>query len=1163
MKKKKKDSAAETPESQSNAVGGNVPAAALASVVPAEFAGYIAAAVWLPWEVALAWDDNPRDNGEAIEKVAASIERFGFVAPICLWTSRKRMVAGHTRLGGFQLLLSRDPSFVPIGAPGAGLVPVRFHEFQSELEADAYALADNKLGELARWNDEKLGRVVARIHRDDAAALTVAGYGDSEVSAILARVRAAEKARDDSGDGSGSGGGEGGDWDGGSGGQGFGHAPVLPSLHGTCTLHEADVLDALRELPDNSHDACFSDVPYGLGARSPTGQELADYLLGKTSLDMGGDFMAKEWEIPSVAVWKEIYRVLKPGAPVLSFAGSRTSDLIAVGMRAAGFELRDTVVHWTYACLSEDTEILVDGGWEPYHRATIGRLALCYDAEREEFTWGPIGQLVVYPYDDTAFRVHSDSTDQLVTRNHRCLVERGGALVFELAEDAAREREARVPVLEGLRDLLEALPLPDPRAGRPEQDLRPRLRGTRGLDHEHGTTGQEGTTGPKAAGGMSGASVGRLRRLREAGLEVAGVASQGPRPDVLAPMQRRLAGSRVGDARAQGVAGPDARDAGVGDREDDRSAQSGLEGRSDVRAEARRVREGEVRSLSTAIRLDGAEGRLPDGAPPACGAGARPSADAGGVGASRGPQSDEQRAREPGALRDEPGPQAVRASRFTRADLARFELVQYRGVVWCVQVPTGAFVARRNGKVFVTGNSGFPKSLNVERAVSGETCTLEGRHFGSNLPPKPKRKSGDHVCPMTPEGEPFDGIGTALKPSYEPCLVAQKPLEGTFAENALKWGVAGLAIEAARIGTMGGGTQCSDFPGPCRGHESKGKFGRTVHPPASNVPVGRWPSNFLLSHLPECRQTGFQKVKAAPPWNDNRGPSSFTGTETSPVHHADADGTETVQTWECAEGCPAAELDAQSGILKSGAWNGEATGGTESRTLGFGMKSQSMFRKADSGGASRFFFCSKASRRERELGCEGLPVRSAGAATNRKEGSAAMASPRTGANRTKGARNHHPCVKPVMVTKYIATLALPPKRADGAPRKLLVPYSGSGSEVMGALLAGWDEVTGIERDPEYIAIAEARIAYAVAHPEAFGMQVDEPEDDDVSSDVDEESLDEAESDVPAEDSSPADGFDFEPDGAPSMQEEEPLEGSAEGAQPGADLTEEEVDGASA
>jgi len=59
--------------------------------------------------------------------------------------------------------------------------------------------------------------------------------------------------------------------------------------------------------------------------------------------------MGQEWQIPSIHVWREMLRVLKPGAPVLSFAGSRTSDLIAIGMRAAGFELRDTVIHWVYA----------------------------------------------------------------------------------------------------------------------------------------------------------------------------------------------------------------------------------------------------------------------------------------------------------------------------------------------------------------------------------------------------------------------------------------------------------------------------------------------------------------------------------------------------------------------------------------------------------------------------------------------------------------------------------------------------------------------------------------------------------------------------------------------------------------------------------------------
>lgn len=80
----------------------------------------------------------------------------------------------------------------------------------------------------------------------------------------------------------------------------------------------------------------------------------------------------------------------------------------------------------------------------------------------------------------------------------------------------------------------------------------------------------------------------------------------------------------------------------------------------------------------------------------------------------------------------------------------------------------------------------------------------------------------------------------------------------------------------------------------------------------------------------------------------------------------------------------------------------------------------------------------------------------------------------------------HPCMKPLALCEYLARLILPPVRRDGAPRRLLVPFSGSGSEMIGALRAGWDEVVGIEYDagcdnpgkrPDYWAdTAERRIA---------------------------------------------------------------------------------------
>ena len=106
-----------------------------------------------------------------------------------------------------------------------------------------------------------------------------------------------------------------------------------------------DCLVVLKTLPDNSVDSIVCDPPYGLGSKEPTGADIQAYLAG-SDLDQGGDFMGKDWQIPSVPVWKECFRVLKPGGHLLSFGGTRTFDLIALGIRVAGFENRDTVASY-------------------------------------------------------------------------------------------------------------------------------------------------------------------------------------------------------------------------------------------------------------------------------------------------------------------------------------------------------------------------------------------------------------------------------------------------------------------------------------------------------------------------------------------------------------------------------------------------------------------------------------------------------------------------------------------------------------------------------------------------------------------------------------------------------------------------------------------------
>lgn len=115
----------------------------------------------------------------------------------------------------------------------------------------------------------------------------------------------------------------------------------------------------------------------------------------------------------------------------------------------------------------------------------------------------------------------------------------------------------------------------------------------------------------------------------------------------------------------------------------------------------------------------------------------------------------------------------------------------------------------------------------------------------------------------------------------------------------------------------------------------------------------------------------------------------------------------------------------------------------------------------------------KASRRERDAGLDSLPLRQ----KEQKRGTLASTgyNPATGertAPNATMARNPHPCLKPIALTRWLATLLLPPP--EYAPRRILIPFAGTGSEAIGALLAGWDEVVMIDNNPEYCELAEAR-----------------------------------------------------------------------------------------
>lgn len=130
------------------------------------------AAEWVPVEKLTPWAGNPRHNSAAIKEVKASIRRFGFASPIIARKADGMVIAGHTRLAAAREL-------------GIERVPVRYLDLDPA-EARLLALADNKLGEIAEWDTNKLADALRELDADGAlAGLEGIGFTSDEIDALL------------------------------------------------------------------------------------------------------------------------------------------------------------------------------------------------------------------------------------------------------------------------------------------------------------------------------------------------------------------------------------------------------------------------------------------------------------------------------------------------------------------------------------------------------------------------------------------------------------------------------------------------------------------------------------------------------------------------------------------------------------------------------------------------------------------------------------------------------------------------------------------------------------------------------------------------------------------------------------------------------------------
>jgi site-specific DNA-methyltransferase (adenine-specific) len=332
--------------------------------------------------------------------------------------------------------------------------------------------------------------------------------------------------------------------------------------------------------------------------------------------------------------------------------------------------------------------------------------------------------------------------------------------------------------------------------------------------------------------------------------------------------------------------------------------------------------------------------------------------------------------------------------------------------------------------------SGFPKSMDVSKAID-KAAGAEREVIGTKIA-SPKgisqaesrsdsaagayggeTKEIDITAPSTPEAQQWQGWGTALKPAFEPVIVARKPIEGTVANNVLKWGTGGLNIDGSRIGTtdnFGGGAKGSS--GFAANYEGEGW--------TPGNPQGRWPANIILD--PYTAQL----------------------------------------------------VDEQSGDRPGGNFPTQRGAGVATG-FGLGKPTEGGARKMnDSGGASRFFYVAKASKRDRNEGLDDLEAKTASEMTGRKEGSAGLVMKHEDgsdkanayAGTTGAARqNFHPTVKPTSLMEYLVKLVTPPGGV------VLDPFTGSGSTGKAAILQGFDFI-GIELTEEYLPIIQGRLKYA-------------------------------------------------------------------------------------
>ncbi len=783
-----------------------------------------------------------------------------------------------------------------------------------------------------------------------------------------------------------------------------------------------DCLNVLKDIPDNNIDCLVTDPPYGYS------------------------FMGKDWDKAIIGVkhWKECLRVLKPGAFAFIMSAPRQDVLsrMIVNLSGAGFEVGFTSIYWTYACLSEDTEVLTENGWKNWkeikkhlHMSNKLRI-LIYDEKEKIYKFESPSAWNSYSIQENMFRIKSEETDQLVSRNHRVYTKQG----FVFAENLKEQDE--MVFLSSLSSNIRDIPIRNKK----------KAKNSRYVLHNK-------------------------------------LSSKGKYMEMYKTQQK------VWNWWTNLVRKTEARTKTTNDGR----KKSSLERWSYISETKGQLCKlfYKIYKMSKRIYFYGSERWLCYGTSiisiPTNWQDTFKNRDC----SSQRPQSRKQFSKQSTTFCQQSTSQTSRSRESYKTTLATIKQEYYEGIIYCPTVSTGCFVARRNGKIFLTGNSGFPKAGNIGKMVdkrlgrerkvinrnpnSRENCDKSNTIYESGTVGK--------TAYITKGSSELEGsyAGFQPKPAVEVILVVMKPLsEKGYIDQAMKNGKGITWLDDARIPYASKGDKNIAHPGSYNNKISSNIYGggkgyklRTNEKEWQN-PQGRFPANLICSDdvLNDGKISKSQKGK--PRLSSTKNIITKYGGGQHNSEYADSGSFSRyfdIDKW-WAERIKNNPCFICGYIEKHGNYI-DVDGRTycdECLISGDYLDIPKLNIKQLPESVQRtfpFLIVPKASKNEKNKGCEGLLQKKDNRLNRHKTGRVWIdrcdGKGKVSVNRRYLPRqNTHPTVKPIKLGCYLTTLGS--REGD----IVLDPFCGSGSFSISAKILN-RRFIGIDNDIESVKIANARI----------------------------------------------------------------------------------------